>query len=95
VSDSDLENLEMGSDLRQVTVLLLADSGYAPTNPPEWLANLNPQLALLSVASDNRDGLPDREVLDALTGTTLLRTDQNGWVHIATDGQKMWVETEQ
>jgi len=94
VSDGDLEKIELGSDLKQVPVLLLADSGYTPTNPQEWLENLKPQLALLSVAPDDRDGLPDGEVLDALAGATLLRTDQNGWVHITTDGQQMWVEAE-
>jgi hypothetical protein len=39
-----------------VLVLLLADSGYAPLNPPEWIANLQPQVALLSVAAAGRGG---------------------------------------
>ncbi|MEA3351755.1 MAG: ComEC/Rec2 family competence protein [Chloroflexota bacterium] len=92
--DGDLENLRMGQDIGTVTVLLLADSGYAPLNPPEWIDNLNPQLVLLSVAPDNPSGLPDRETLDALGGYSLLRTDQHGWIHISTDGEQMWVEVE-
>jgi hypothetical protein len=24
----------------------------------------------------------------------LLRTDQNGWIHISTDGKEMWIEVE-
>jgi len=94
ISDGDFESLRMGEDIGRVTVYLLADNGYAPLNPYEWIANLNPRLALLSVASDDRDGLPDKTVLESLKGYTLLRTDQNGWIHLTTDGQQMWVEVE-
>jgi len=94
VNDGDMESTRMGLDIGQVTVLLLADNGYAPTNPPEWIDNLNPQLVLLSVAPDDRDGLPDRQTLETLRGYTLLRTDQNGWIEVRTDGEQMWVEVE-
>ena len=30
----------------------------------------------------------------ALVGYTLLRTDQNGWIELATDGEQLWVEVE-
>lgn len=93
----DFEMLEeMSADpvLVQVTALLLADSGYAPANPPEWIDKLHPQAALLSVAAGDREGRPDPEVLDALDGYTLLRTDQNGWIEITTDGEQMRVEAE-
>jgi beta-lactamase superfamily II metal-dependent hydrolase len=39
-------------------------------------------------------GLPSPETLDALQDHTLLRTDQNGWTEISTDGRQMWVEVE-
>jgi competence protein ComEC len=94
VSDGDFESLRMGEDIGRVTLLLLGDDGYAPLNPPNWISNLNPQLVTLSVAPDDRDGLPDQGTLDALSGYSLLRTDQDGWIHITTDGQQMWVETE-
>jgi competence protein ComEC len=90
----DLEALQMGRKVGNVSVLLLADQGYAPLNPPDWIANLRPQLVLLAVAPDDRDGRPDRETLDALGGYSLLRTDQHGWIQIATDGEQMWVEVE-
>jgi beta-lactamase superfamily II metal-dependent hydrolase len=72
----------------------LTDNGYAPTNPSEWITNLNPQLVLLSIAADDRNGLPDQATLESLSGYSLLRTDQHGWIHIATDGQQMWVTVE-
>ncbi|HBY08052.1 MAG TPA: hypothetical protein DEH22_09815 [Chloroflexi bacterium] len=91
----DLEFLQMGRKMGDVSVLLLADQGYAALNPPEWISNLRPQLVLLSVAADDRNGRPDRETLDALGGYSLLRTDQHGWIQIVTDGEQMWVEVEQ
>ncbi len=51
-------------------------------------------MAVLSVAADDPFGLPDTDVLDSLAHITLLRTDQNGWIDISTDGQGMWIEVE-
>ena len=72
--------------------MLLADSGYAPINPPEWIANLHPQLVLLSVSAADKEGLPSPETLELLRGYTVLRTDRNGWIELTTDGEQMWVE---
>lgn len=80
--------------IQPVTALLLAESGYAPLNPDEWLEALDPQLVLLSVAADDRQGLPDAEVMEALDGYTILRTDQNGWIELSTDGKQIWLEVE-
>jgi competence protein ComEC len=90
----DLESLGMGRDVGPVTALLLAEGGFSPLNPPEWIQNLRPQLVMLSVAPDNPDGLPDRETMEALGGYSLLRTDRNGWIHLATDGEQIWVQVE-
>jgi competence protein ComEC len=89
-----LSELENGKKVGTVTALLLADSGFAQVNPPEWIAALHPQLAILSVAAGDPDGLPDQSVLDELKGITLLRTDRNGWIDISTDGGKMVVKVE-
>ena len=89
-----LATLKNGKKVGQVTALLLADSGFGPLNPPEWIAALHPQVAVLSVAAGDPNGLPAQSVLDELSGTTLLRTDQNGWVEISTDGASMGVKTE-
>jgi beta-lactamase superfamily II metal-dependent hydrolase len=51
-------------------------------------------VVLLSVAAGDRRGLPDPETMQAVEGDMLLRTDQNGWVHLSTDGERMWVEVE-
>jgi competence protein ComEC len=94
VTFEDLDALDYGRQIGEVTALLLADGGYAPSNPPEWIAAMRPQVVLLSVAGGDREGRPDAEVLEALESYTLLRTDQNGWIELSTDWEQMWVEVE-
>ncbi len=89
-----MEALMKDSRYGELSALLLAESGYAPLNPPEWIQHWNPQLVLLSVAAGDYDGRPSAEVLRALEGYNLLRTDQNGWIHLSTDGEQLWVQVE-
>ncbi|MBN2115518.1 MAG: ComEC/Rec2 family competence protein [Anaerolineales bacterium] len=89
-----LDELRGGASVGPVNVLSLADSGYAASNPSEWIANLNPELVLLSVDAADENGMPDREVLESVEGYDLLRTDRNGWVEITTDGTQMWLNVE-
>jgi beta-lactamase superfamily II metal-dependent hydrolase len=89
-----LDALHDGADIGPVSLLSLADSGYAPSNPPEWIANLNPELILLSVSAADENGMPDREVMESIKDYDVLRTDQNGWVEVTTDGTHMWVNVE-
>ncbi|MEA2007533.1 MAG: ComEC/Rec2 family competence protein, partial [Chloroflexota bacterium] len=94
VTKEIFEELRMGQNIGEVSVLMLANNGYAPSNPSQWITNLHPQLLLLGVVPDNRQGLPDRELLDRLGGYSLARTDQHGWIHISTDGENMWLTVE-
>lgn len=89
-----LDELQSGKSVGPVSALLLAESGYAPVNPPEWVQNLRPQLVILGVAAGDPDGLPHDETLEAVAGYTLLRTNRNGWIKLTTDGREMWVEVE-
>ena len=90
----DFESLDESQKLGEISLLLLADSGYAPINPPELINALHPQLIILSVDAGDPFGLPHDSTLRAVEGYSLLRTDQNGWIHVATDGTQMWVESE-
>jgi competence protein ComEC len=89
-----LDELRDGASIGPVSVLSLANSGYDASNPPEWITNLNPELIVLSVDAADENGMPDGEVLDEVKGYSLLRTDENGWIEIATDGTQMWVNSE-
>ena len=75
-------------------MLLLAESGFAPLNPGDWIDDLAPQVVLLSVAAGDLEGLPSPETINALEGYNLLRTDHNGWIELNTDGEQMWIEVE-
>jgi competence protein ComEC len=90
----DLEALKYGKAVGPVSALLLADNGYAPANPVEWIENLSPEIVLLSVSGKDGSGMPSEETLQAVEGYTLLRTDRNGWIELSTDGERMWVEAE-
>jgi len=89
-----LDELRNGAGVGPVSVLSLADSGYAASNPPEWITNLNPELVVLSVDAGDRDGMPDAETLDTVKDYSLLRTDESGWIEITTNGEQMWVNVE-
>jgi competence protein ComEC len=89
------ESLEYGNAIGKVDVLLLAESGYAPANPPDLFESMTPQLVVLSVAAGDPNGLPSQEVLDSLgDGFSLLRTDRSGWIDVSTDGTQMRVFVE-
>jgi beta-lactamase superfamily II metal-dependent hydrolase len=94
LSEGMLEGLEYGNAIDKVDVLLLADAGYAPSNPPDLIENVNPELTVLSVAAGDPNGLPAQDVLDSLDGYSVLRTDHSGWITVITDGETMRVETE-
>ena len=89
-----LDELRHGASVGPVSLLSLANSGYAASNPPDWITNLNPELVVLSVAAADENGMPDGDVLQSLDGFSLLRTDENGWIEITTDGTQMWVNVE-
>jgi beta-lactamase superfamily II metal-dependent hydrolase len=94
-ADPDLVTDEtLWNDIGSVTGVLLPDGGNETVNPPEWLACLQPQLVVISVDAGNLRGLPSEDMLRSLEGFTVLRTDLNGWIHLRTDGENLWVEVE-
>jgi competence protein ComEC len=89
-----LDELRNGAKIGPVSVLSLADAGYEASNPPEWIANLNPEIVELSVDAADQNGMPDSSLLESVKDYELLRTDQNGWIEITTNGEQMWVNVE-
>ncbi len=73
------------------TALLLPDSGSGTSTGADWIAALNPRLAVISVGP-NGLGNPAPAVLALLSGRDVLRTDQHGAITVETDGAQMWVE---
>ena len=94
ISFEALDELSNGAKIGPVSVLSLADAGYEASNPPEWIASLNPEIIELSVDAADQNGMPDSSVLESVKDYELLRTDQNGWIEITTNGEQMWVNVE-
>lgn len=78
----------------QVTAVLPPDGGDATLSPAGELLALRPQVILLSIPAGNRRGLPPRSLMEASEGRTILRTDENGWIELTTDGHRLWGEVE-
>jgi competence protein ComEC len=76
------------------TVLKVAHHGSNSSSCPEFLAEVNPQVAVISVGANNTFGHPSPEVVGRLSATHLYRTDQQGTVELITDGKRLWVKTE-
>ncbi|HKV23830.1 MAG TPA: DNA internalization-related competence protein ComEC/Rec2 [Candidatus Acidoferrum sp.] len=77
----------------QAAVLKVGHHGSKNSTTPEFLAAVHPQLAIISAGADNPYGHPNEELLDRLqnAGVTVLRTDQDGAVHVLTDGRTLEV----
>jgi competence protein ComEC len=75
-------------------ILKVPHQGAAGTLDPRFLKEVSPQVAVISVGADNPFGHPAAETLEELKGVQVLRTDQHGTIHIATDGERYWVTVE-
>ncbi len=77
-----------------VSVSKVAHHGSDSSSCPEFLAEVDPQVAVISVGAYNTFGHPDPEVVTRLNGTHLYRTDINGTIELIADGKRLWVKTE-
>jgi competence protein ComEC len=84
-----LETVLSEDDPGCCTVLLLADNGNLEFNPPNQVRRLNPTLIVIT----STPGQTGEMSLSITRIGTLLTTNQNGWVHIKTDGNRLWVDT--
>jgi competence protein ComEC len=69
-------------------VLKVGHHGSATSTSAEWLAAVQPQLAVISTGVRNRFGHPRKRTLDALDGcgAQTLRTDEQGTITVRTNG---------
>jgi competence protein ComEC len=84
---------ELHATVPQVEVLKVGHHGSAGSTTLEWLAELEPQVAVISVGP-NRYGHPAPEVLERLAArdVAIRRTDRGGTVTIRSDGRYYSVE---
>ncbi len=95
--DAERYLTDRGMELRS-TVLKVGHHGSSTSTCPEFLAAVNPEVAVISVGADNPFGHPSEEVMARLTerlgeGRVYL-TAESGTITFTTDGKHLWVETE-
>lgn len=76
------------------TVLKVGHHGSTSSSSTAFLAAVNPQIAIIQVGAANDYGHPHQEVLDRLADRLILRNDQQGRIHLSSDGRQLWLETE-
>lgn len=87
---AEQEIIFQGQDISS-NVLKVSHHGSRSATSPEFLANVKPEIAVISVGKNNAYGHPHQEVLSNLLefGIKVLRTDQMGDVKILSDGVRL------
>ncbi|MGA2671004.1 MAG: DNA internalization-related competence protein ComEC/Rec2 [Dehalococcoidia bacterium] len=80
------------------TVLKVAHHGSETSTSQQFLAAVDPEVAVISVGANNTFGHPAQDVVERLIGRlgegNVYRTDENGTIEFITDGEKLWVKTD-
>jgi competence protein ComEC len=81
------------------TVLKVAHHGSKTSTASQFLAAVDPEVAVISVGEDNPFGHPSPEVverlIDRLGEDNIYRTDADGTIEFITDGEKLWMRIEE
>ena len=80
------------------TVLKVAHHGSKTSTSTQFLAAVNPQIAIISVGGNNTFGHPSPEVVerlvDRLSEEKVYRTDKKGTIEFITNGKRLWIKSE-
>ncbi|MBQ3100449.1 MAG: MBL fold metallo-hydrolase [Clostridia bacterium] len=93
---AELEVYERYGNELDCDIYKVAHHGSSTSNCDEFFSAASPDLALISCGIGNSYGHPHREIVDMLNekGITVRRTDVDGNVVVATDGEKYWLKEE-
>lgn len=95
--EAELELIGQRANL-QSTVLKVAHHGSKTSTSAQFLAAVDPRIAVISAGANNTFGHPSPEVVTELINRLgedkIYRTDIHGTIEFITDGEKLWVETE-
>ncbi len=81
--------------LPRALVVKVPHHASGSSSGPRFVASTRPRIAVASLGARNPFGYPHPEVVRRYeeVGAILLRTDLDGSVAVATDGQRLWVRT--
>lgn len=90
------EVYERYGDELDCDIYKVAHHGSVTSNSAVFFEAVSPDLALISCGLGNTYGHPHRKIVDMLNrnGVTVRRTDADGDVVVATDGEKYWLKEE-
>jgi len=100
MQEAEFELIKQRADLAS-TVLKVAHHGSETSTTPEFLAVVNPRVAVISAGKDNPFGHPSAEVVQRLEEklgaeniylTYDAKTDEHHTIEFITDGQRLWVK---
>lgn len=95
MGDAELEN-EMSRDWPKTNVLKVGHHGSNTSSSEEFLKQVQPEIAIISVGIGNTYGHPKKTTINKLNeiGAKIYRTDENGTITIICDGTKNVINTE-
>jgi len=95
--EAEREILSSGVEVRS-TVLKVPHHGSRTSSSPEFIEQVGPSVAVISVGADNRFGHPHIETLEILRRyapeARVMTTQDHGSIRFVTDGTTLSVETE-
>ena len=95
--EAEFELVGQRADLRS-TVLKVPHHGSRTSTTPQFLAAVDPEIAVISVGADNRFGHPSLEVVERLeeklSQDRVYLTSEDGTIEFITDGERLWVRVE-
>jgi competence protein ComEC len=95
--EAEFELIGQRANLKS-TVLKVAHHGSETSTSQQFLAAVAPEVAVISAGADNPFGHPSPEVVERLIGRlgedNVYRTDEDGTIEFVTDGERLWVSTE-
>ena len=79
-------------------MLKIAHHGSKTSTLPQFLAAVDPEVAVISVGANNPFGHPSPEVAERLAERLgkdkVYLTSENGTIEFITDGERLWVRAE-
>ena len=92
--ESEQQLLKEHANKLPATMLVVPHHGSKTSSTDKFIAAVNPQYAMFTVGYRNRFGHPKQEILQryADSGSTLLRSDEDGAILVEMNAQGLQVE---